>query len=294
MEFDKNGKFRILQLTDIHYIEGNDIDEKTSSLIRRIISAEKPDLIVITGDTVYGQHNIEMASKAFEPVYESHIPWTFVLGNHDTEYGHCAEELWYAICGLPGCVAFDDASIDGSGNHFIDVESREKNSCWRLMLLDSGTYIDNTPDKGYDYIKPSQIKWYAKKIDELNKVYEKTGAIAFFHIPLCEYRDAWDNQITTGELNEEICSSPVNSGMFDVMVKDNTTRAVFVGHDHINNFCGRYKNIILGYGRATGYNTYSSEGYCHGARLIEISEEDVNAFDTWQRLDDGTVIFDRI
>ena len=100
--------------------------------------------------------------------------------------------------------------------------------------------------------------------------------------------------MTTGEFNEEICSSPVNSGMFDAMVKDHTTRAVFVGHDHINNYCGLYKNIILGYGRATGYNTYSMEGYGHGARLIEISDDEVNTFDTWQRIDDGSVIRDNI
>ena len=32
---------------------------------------------------------------------------------------------------------------------------------------------------------------------------------------------------------------------------------IFVGHDHINDYIGKYEDIYLGYGRGTGYSTYS-------------------------------------
>ncbi len=290
MKFNENGKFKILQLTDIHYEDGSEADLKTLKLMTSLIEGEKPDIIVVTGDTVYGPDNIKVIDKAFEPIIRSEIPWTFVLGNHDTEKGSGAEELFPAISELPGCLAFDDADIEGNGNHIIDIRSDKFNSCWRLVMLDSGTYINDDPKDGYDYIKKSQIEWYSDRIKELCSTYSKAGAISFFHIPLCEYKDAWDEGKCTGELREDICSSAVNSGLFEVMSGDNITRAVFVGHDHINNFCGKLDGVILGYGRATGYNTYSCEGYNHGARIIELSEDDTINFDTWERLDDGRVI----
>ena len=287
MRFRADGTFKILQLTDIHYVEGNESDKKTDLLIKRIIDKEKPDIIVITGDTVYGEKNLEMVPKAFGAVSESGIPWTFVFGNHDDEDGHSKEELFDAISKLPGCLSYDDKKAGaGTGNHTINVTGFGGEIVWRLMLLDSGTYLNQTTKEDYDYIKETQIEWYKDKVEELHG---KGGAIAFFHIPLPEYNEAFEgNHI--GERNEDVCASPVNSGLAEVMAGDGVTRAVFAGHDHINNYIGKYKSVILGYGRATGYNTYSCEGYRHGARIILISENDCKNIKTWERLEDGSVL----
>ena len=52
-----NGKFRIVQLTDLHLGEDPDRDAQTVQMIKNLISKENPDFVAITGDVVSGQDN---------------------------------------------------------------------------------------------------------------------------------------------------------------------------------------------------------------------------------------------
>ena len=51
--FKEDGKFKLLQFTDIHFTNDSEADHKTTALMQRILGAEKPDFIILTGDTVY-------------------------------------------------------------------------------------------------------------------------------------------------------------------------------------------------------------------------------------------------
>ncbi|MCR5279936.1 MAG: metallophosphoesterase family protein [Lachnospiraceae bacterium] len=284
MRFTKNGTLKILQLTDIHYVEGNETDRKTANLVKKLIEWERPDLIVLTGDTVYGEGNIKMVPEIFGLIAGYGIPWTFVFGNHDDEEIGNRAELFKEVVKLPGCLAYDDQTAGaGVGNHVVDITDESGKIVWRLMLIDSGNYLNGNSEEGYDFIKESQIKWYESKVRE-----NAGGAVAFFHIPLQEYEEAWRGK-HVGHKNEGICASQVNTGLAESMVSDGVTRAVFAGHDHINDYIGVYKSILLGYGRATGYNTYGEEGFKHGGRVILLSEDDPKGFETWVRLDDGSI-----
>ena len=55
LAFSEEGKFKILQFTDIHFSDNNQVDEETVRLMRKILKEENPDFIMITGDTVYGE-----------------------------------------------------------------------------------------------------------------------------------------------------------------------------------------------------------------------------------------------
>ena len=59
LAFSEEGKFKILQFTDIHFSDNNQVDEETVRLMRKILKEENPDFIMITGDTVYGENNVE-------------------------------------------------------------------------------------------------------------------------------------------------------------------------------------------------------------------------------------------
>lgn len=61
-----NGTFRILQVADLHYSVGDGLcrdtpkspcvgDVDTASLLARVLDAEKPDLVVFSGDQLNGQ-----------------------------------------------------------------------------------------------------------------------------------------------------------------------------------------------------------------------------------------------
>ena len=55
-----NGTFKIVQFTDLHWVEDASFKTKNDStlnLMRDILNAEKPDLAVITGDVVVGSNS---------------------------------------------------------------------------------------------------------------------------------------------------------------------------------------------------------------------------------------------
>lgn len=291
LHFNENGTFKIVQFTDIHFTSDNEVDHQTTKLMEDILWAEKPDFIMMTGDTVYGPDNILHYKKALAPVTESKVPWSLVFGNHDTEEGVEYEELFAAFTGLPNCAAYDaDSSIDGTGNHFLEVKDRNGAAKWVLFGMDSGAYTSLPGVEGYDYIKDSQIRWYKNSIREFEKRHDSFSSLVFIHIPLPEYKEVWETRTCYGEKREDVCCSGTNSGFFNAMLEAGHTKGVFAGHDHVNDYRGNLYGIELAYGRATGYNTYGHEGYLRGARVILLDEKELSAFQTYIRLSDGTVI----
>jgi len=50
----EDGTFTIVQFTDLHWQNGEPEDWQTRDLMERILDAERPDMIVFTGDIIYG------------------------------------------------------------------------------------------------------------------------------------------------------------------------------------------------------------------------------------------------
>ncbi len=54
LRFNSNGKFKMVQFTDIHFGEDEPDDLDNMRLISDILDQEQPDLAIITGDVVSG------------------------------------------------------------------------------------------------------------------------------------------------------------------------------------------------------------------------------------------------
>ena len=97
----------------------------------------------------------------------------------------------------------------------------------------------------------------------------------FIHIPLCEYKDAYeywestgfDQNIGFGHKNEDVYSGYVNSGMFDLIKEKNSTKYVFAGHDHKNDYSVLYEGVRLTYTTKTGMHCSYSEGQTGGTYI---------------------------
>ena len=67
LKFNKDGKFKIVQFTDVHYIHGNPKSAVSLERINEVLDAEKPDLVLFTGDVIYGRgrdaHNPELSGQ---------------------------------------------------------------------------------------------------------------------------------------------------------------------------------------------------------------------------------------
>lgn len=117
--------------------------------------------------------------------------------------------------------------------------------------------------------------------------------LAYFHIPLPEFA-SFDSTNYTGVRQEGISSASVNSGFFTTLVAAGDVKAVFTGHDHVNDFCGELTGIQLCYAGGFGYHAYGKAGWDRRARVVLVSLEkmekgdwgDVKSIKTWKRLDD--------
>lgn len=68
-------------------------------------------------------------------------------------------------------------------------------------------------------------------------------------------------------------------------------KAVFMGHDHLNDFCGDIDGIWFCYGGGVGYHAYGRAGWSRRVRVISAelgqkSQKRVKKIRTWKRLDD--------
>lgn len=277
--------FKILQLTDIHLGGSNfsyDKDKRALYSVYRIIEYTKPDLVIVTGDLVFPVGIMSFSFNNNAPIMQFAsfmrnigIPWAFTYGNHDTESLAVLSED--AIDSLFKSLSFKRSrnllypyrqpSIYGRNNQIIEIRGKDNQLIQALFLLDSNSYID-TGINNYDYIHDDQVDWYEENIKKL-KEKEKmdVSSLVFFHMPISEYKEAYDlykknsPDVTyhfgeIGEKNEDICISNYQSRLFESAVKLGSTKAMFCGHDHLNNIALTYKGIMLTYGLSIDYLAY--------------------------------------
>ena len=85
LRFNSNHKFKIVQFTDIHWIYNDPASDKAGERMREVLDAEKPDLVVFTGDGSFAKPAAQALQKALEPTIERGIPFAVTWGNHDDE-----------------------------------------------------------------------------------------------------------------------------------------------------------------------------------------------------------------
>lgn len=291
LAYDVNGQFKIVQFTDLHWGSGNSNDRRTSELMKRVLAEEKPDLAVVTGDLIESRtcaDPLMSIRQAVAPMEEAGVPWAAVFGNHDAEGNVTREELFGALGGCRhGLMERGPDSLSGYGNYKLLVAGRDGLPHRALFFLDSGDYADPRIE-GYAWIARDQIDWFARESGSPAGDGRPLPALVFFHIPLPEYEAAWETGACVGSKHEAVCCPKLNSGMFAAMVENGHMDGVFVGHDHVNDFRGELHGVSLCYGRKTGYNNYGREDFPKGARIILLTEN-MPGFQSWLRLDDGTV-----
>jgi predicted MPP superfamily phosphohydrolase len=259
---------KILQLTDLHLTYGFDyLDRKTYKLIDTIIKQEKPDLIVFTGDLVMSIYAKFLIKDFIKKIDKYNIPFTFTFGNHEMEY-HTMEQIVNSIKRVKtknlifhqGEKLSDD-NTHGYSNFKIKINLTNR-SFYIYMLDTKANRKDNViSDNKYDYLSLEQVDWFYRqaKLDDGKN-------LVFMHIPLVEYLDY------EGIPNETIWTQGKNTGLFSKLVEVGKTLGVFVGHDHTNEFEFYKDNIMLAYGRNSGYNAYGTNK--KGGRIIMINNLD--------------------
>lgn len=290
----QGGQLKILQFTDIHYEVGSEESAGSLERMNRILDIEKPDMVVFTGDVVLCENEQQGWDEVLEAVVGRQIPWAAVLGNHDDEYTSWSRrQIIESISERPySLVSLGPENITGNGNYIVTVNGSEGTPAAVLYFMDSGNYSTLKSIKGYGWFGFDQIGWYRDNSAAFTSLNggEPLPALAFFHIPLQEYKEmaTRENALLIGTREEGECPGILNSGMYVSMLEAGDVMGTFVGHDHNNDYIGVFNGIALAYGRFSGSRTtYTDIGY--GARVI-ILKEGVRGFDTWIRTDEGLKI----
>lgn len=287
--FDSTGEFKIVQFTDTHINLNKKSNLNVYQIVEDVINIEKPDFVIFTGDNVTESEPQEAYLRLEELFNKSDIPWAAVFGNHDGENGETREKLASFLSELPYCMNKNNEQdeVYGYSNFILPIYDQTNKIEALLYLMDSNSYSTLKPTvEGYGWFDYSQINWYRKKSKEFTLANNGNvlPALAFFHIPLPEYTQAWNNKINPpiGVKNEDECSPDINTGMFSAMLECGDVMGTFVGHDHINDYIGVHYNIALAYGRVSKVMRNPDEDPLGGARVI-VLKEGQRKFDTWIR-----------
>lgn len=294
LSYNRDGRFKILQLTDTHYISGDPLSARALDNVNKVLDAEKPDLVIHTGDAIFGSPAEASMRDILEPISRRKIPFAVTFGNHDDEFDKTRKELYDIVKSIPHSLISTTESIFGVTNYMLTLGPAGSDATDRVLyLFDSNAYTTIDGMEGYDHIRIDQIEWYRQQ--SLKFTAGNGGkplpSLAFFHIPLPEHKEAArdDAAILTGTRGEVVCSPDVNSGLFVSMKEMGDIQATFHGHDHNNDYAVYWNKIFLIYGRFSGCDTVYNDLKPNGARVIELTAGD-SAFTSWIRLSDGSVI----
>lgn len=316
--FTADRDIKVLQFTDVHIGGGcfsQTKDTWAMNAVATMIKAEQPDLVVVTGDIAYpvpfqaGTFNNLSATKIFSNMMESlGVYWTFAFGNHDTEaYSmYTREDIceYYESANFKYCLFERGFSGEdhGYGNNVIKVKNSQGVITQAIVTLDSHSYTDGDyfgMAWKYDNIHNSQVEWYVNTMDSFVAQNAENGSaetvvknLAFFHIPLVEYRDAWSelmgaNENLSANKNTQMTENVQDTenvkyiygivgesdkkkngvrsyGVYcgyksDEFFEEGSTHGLqgtFCGHDHYNNFSIEYKGVRLTYGMSIDYLAY--------------------------------------
>ena len=286
----KKNDLKILQVTDLHIDRSNTQHELIWKNLKQLVSSNDIDLTVVTGDWTSDKDNRPAAERLVEVMESCKKPWAVVFGNHDAQGNVKKDGLAEIFLKAENCLFYGgNSTLSGMGNYVINVynSNSPEHLDASLIFLDSQT--DTARTMHYQPVFRDQVRWYKNCVGQLKTVYKnqsgnkakKLPSILFQHIPLKEYETAWKNaEIDTskhihGNKNEKICAPDVNTGLFKKITALGSTRAVFCGHDHSNDFAVNYKNVILAYGVQTG--VCESDPYAQklpkGGNLITLYED---------------------
>jgi hypothetical protein len=285
LQFGADKKFKIAQFTDLHWETWETDNQQSLDVMASVLDIERPDLVVLTGDivpTIYA--TVDIWRDVVNVMQSRSIPWTVTLGNHDTE-SMTGQQVIAALSPMSySLVEAGPTNIDGYGNSVLKVKDSTG------VKIASALYCLDSQKRG---LKSSQIQWYR---DQSAALTQANGGItvpslAFFHIPLPEYKYFDTPSLIKGKIGqkgESVVSSSTTNEMFNAMKEKKDIMGVFCGHDHWNDFTLFFDDVCLSYGRKTGVNGYGDLPY--GGRIIELTEG-ASSFDSWIRSADGNVAY---
>lgn len=248
-------------------------NERCYDYLTEIINAVSPDLILITGDLVYGEFD-DRGSSLIELIdfFDSfNIPWAPVFGNHETESTRGADWQCEQLENSKNCL-FLQRKLSGNGNYTVGIKQGDTLTRVFFMLDSNGgsnassQSLANGHTKTSVGFKADQINWYTNLATKIKGKSPITKISMAFHIQLAVFADAFSTYGTDGSEHiyiDLLQNKPAGDfGYIGAKLKSSWDKdkkiwndfkqlgvdSIFVGHEHANSASIVYEGIRLQYG----------------------------------------------
>ncbi len=316
----KNNQFKIMQIADAQEFPA--VSPDTVKLIEMALEAEKPDLVIFTGDQIYGIHpklwgkNAEariadVFRRLLAPVTAAGVPFAVTFGNHDAECGVPNARQAELYAGFPGYLPGERRSDTDPGTFRIPVSGADGSVLLDVFAFDTQGSAAAGGGRGAG---DGQLKWFEEtRAKERAAQKDAPYALVFQHIPVPEYYNvikevpkgtpgaveaygarrgrfyALPDEIRTAGGFMKETPSVGGEREFGVLKTDGRVLAVAAGHDHNNSFVAPWDGIDLIYTQGAGFHVYGPH-LKRGVRVFVLDEKDPAAYKTytrtWQSLTD--------
>ena len=206
----------VLQITDPQFMDASQIRTPTSladwqkekykpekinalafDYLTELFHDVKPDLILVTGDLVFGQFddNGSMFLDYVAFMESFGIPWAPIFGNHENEALIGADWQSQQLENAKNCL-FKQRTLTGNGNYTVGIEQGGELKRVFFMLDSNGcadasrASLFNQHTSRFAGFGVDQIEWYTALATEIRTLSPNTKLSFAFHIPLAAFSDA--------------------------------------------------------------------------------------------------------
>ncbi|MBE6540948.1 MAG: hypothetical protein E7672_00655 [Ruminococcaceae bacterium] len=299
--------YKILNLTDTQ-MRNDDWEEDRvrrkvlDYTVEELVKRTSPDLITISGD-IAGVGRIPSYTMFADLMESFGIPWAPVWGNHDIDEVENMDKVADLFLSYPHCIFEKGEREMGHGNYIISIEENGT-PVHALFMMDShdggGFWApDGSRVHGSDKLWDNQLYWLAEQNEMLRSRGCRDTSL-HIHQPIRAYKHAWEaafregfdrreisvEDTYTGECwrdgykdsfgvcREGVSCHPLEDGVLEALIDGGTTRHVFCGHDHCNNFSIKYHGVRLTYNMKTGCGSAWKED-TNGGTLITVGSDGI-------------------
>ncbi len=287
--------------TSDEYWATDKMDERCFDYLRETVNQTKPDLILLTGDLVYGEFDDDGTAllKLIEVMESFKIPWAPVFGNHENESALGADWQCEQLEKATYCL-FKQRTLTGNGNYTVGITQGGILKRVFFMLDSNGCGGMSAATKANGHFKTSagfgadQIQWYTGVAGEINRLAPDMKYSFVYHIQQEIFRVALSQY---GTVDGNVINNPINidaaanraetdfgylgrtlKGPWDTdYAIYNGMKALgcdshFVGHEHCNSASVMYDGTRFQYGQKS--SCYDRANYINASGAIVGSYSD--------------------
>ena len=300
----ENGKTPIvLQITDTQIIDSSqqrnadrlgDIltkrwakdkkEEHCYRYVRQIVQKSSPDLIIITGDIIYGEFDDDGSALIdFINFMDSlGVPWAPVFGNHEAESKKGIKWQCEQFEKSKYCL-FKTRELTGFGNYSVGIVQGDELLRVFYMMDSNGGYAASESSLSTEHYQRAQgfgqdqIDWCAKSVKDIKIKFPDVKLSLAYHIPMVAFSNAFLEKYNRlpfdkgaldldefgkdgdfGYLSGVLEGWDENLNVWKEM-KNLGFDSMFVGHLHQNSASIMYEGVRLQFGLKS--STYDSVNY---------------------------------